>query len=1578
MARQTGRSTRRIPTERRPPAAGARRSLVVGIGASAGALEALERFFARVPPDSGASFVVVQHLERHHPSVLTELLGHYTRMPVLQAMDGDRPRPDHVHVIPPNAVLTLERGVFRLATPAETGLRSPVDEFFRSLAVDQGEAAVGIIVSGTGSDGTRGLRAIKEHGGLTLAQAPETARYESMPESAIAAGLVDAALPVEEMPERVQAYALHFKDLQRGKAEQFDAEVALHLPPICEILLKHTGHDFSRYKEGTLVRRIGRRVRIQNAMSVADYVRHLEREPAEAAALVRDLSIGVTHFFRDPEAFEALAESCLPAILDGGDPTAPTRIWVPGCASGEEAYSLAILAREHLLRRQAMRHVQIFATDIDADLVAAARAGRYSGEIRQHLSPERLERFFSPEETGFRVSRDLRDMCTFSVHSLVKDPPFSSLDLISCRNVLIYLGTDLQRKLVPLFHFALRPGGYLFLGASEGLAAHEAFFTRVDRHERFFRRNDVAIRPPEFPLTSHPIPRGAPRPQPAKGALPVQPAMLSEALERMLREEYAPPCVVVNQRGDVLYVSGRTSRYLQSREGVPTNNVLDQANPALRLELRTALTTAVNTRRPAVRRNVSIETGGSPRRLDLTVRPLPGLPAEAGLDALLLQENEAAAEIDADGEAPGAATTDGEYLVIEQLEDELRTTRADLQASAEELVTSNEELKSANEELISANEEMQSANEELQSSREELQTVNDELREKVRALDIAQSDLQNHYASSRIATIFLDRDLRITRFTPAATTLFHLIEGDVGRPIGDLALRIRHEGLLADAQAALRTERGVERYLPTTEDDRWFLLRILPYQTLGGAIAGVGLTFVDVTALTLAKVATRDVQQHLATIVDSIADGFYTVDRDWRFTHVNEQALRHFQRTRQELIGRRLTDAFPALEGGYALGRLRRAMETGEPAHFEADSTVAARVMEAHAYPSTEGLTVLFRDVTERNRMTAALRAAHDRSAWLARLPEENPSPVLRVAADGIVSYCNPAAATSPGWRCEAGKRLPPPLERIVEQAMAAGREQHDDVHLADKFYGISVVPFVADGYANLYGLDISERLLAEDALRESEERHRLLIEHAVSAVAVHEIVLDAANQPVDVICLSANPAFEAHTGLRVDDVLGRPASEVLPGIARSAIMKIFGKVALTGEPVTFEQFFEPLNRYYLTSAFRVGEKRFATVFSDITERVRAEQSLREVDRRKDEFLAVLSHELRNPLTPIRHSLHILDRAIPGGEEALRARAVIGRQVSHLTSLVDDLLDVTRITRGKVQIRRLRVDLVTVVRQTVEDHRTLFEGREVFVGLPAEPIWIDGDETRLSQAVGNLLNNAAKFTSPGGAISVALTRTPECAVLEVADTGSGIDPDMLGRLFEPFAQADGGLDRPRGGLGLGLALVKGMVELHGGQVTANSDGEGRGARFSITLPLYAGEESQPGAGPAARPGVPRRRVLVIEDNQDAADSLREALELDGHEVAVAYDGQTGLAKARDFSPEIVLCDIGLPGMDGYGVARAFRADAALAGIRLVALTGYVGPEDLQRARDAGFVRHVAKPPSIEELEQVFEDVCGGR
>ncbi len=1317
------------------------RPVFVGIGASAGALDTLQRFFARMPSDSGLVFVVVQHLERHHPSVLADILGKHTKMRVTQAENETRAEPNHVYIIPPNAELTLEHGVLHVARPAEHGLRMPIDTFLRSLARDQGELAVGIIFSGAGSDGTAGLRAIKENGGLTLAQSPETAKYDSMPQNAIAAGLVDFALPVDAMPARILSHAQRLSDAQAVTIAEFDDQVLAQLGTINNILRRQTGHDFSEYKPGTLMRRLRRRIQLQQTSSVKEYIEYLEQHPAEIDLLHRDMLIGVTHFFRDTETFELLATSVIPVIVERRR-VSQIRIWVPGCASGEEAYSIAILLREQLMGIDPGPLVHIFATDIDNELLTTARLGRYSEKIAEHVSPERLERFFTRDATGYQVTKMLREMCTFSEHSLIRDPPFSSLDLISCRNVLIYLGPDLQKKLVPLFHYALRAGGFLLLGPSESLAANAELFTTLDKKNRLFLRNDAVVRPPlEFPFGGRYMPRQLP-PRLEQEAEPVTPQMFSRAFERMILEDYAPPAAVTNEQGDILYLAGRAGRYLQIAAGAPSNNIFDLAQGILRVELRIALAKAVSSKRRVVRNDLMIEVAGTSERLRLTARPLPGIEHASGLYAIVLQNM--GADLDTDLEAVAS----GDQPIIEELENELRTTRANLQSAMQDLESSNEELKSANEELISTNEELQSSNEELQTSKEELQAANDELRTKVLELDSANSDLQYHFAGTNIITIFLDRTLRIVRCTPAASKLFNVLESDIGRPFRDLAPRFVEEDVMENIASVLRTEKGFERQVHRSDDSSWFLVRILPYRSQERAVTGVGVTFVDISQFRRAQEAERRYGRLLLLSAEAISV--------WRVGNGTET----WSGGAEQLYG---------FTAGEAIGKDPREL-----------------LQKVFPCPWAE-----------------VEKALHDKGRW-----------------DGEVES-----------RTKNGR----PITILARLAYMRDEDGIERILQSDR--------------------DITERRSADA------DRERLI-----------------------------------HT-------------------------------------------------------------------------------LREGEQRKNDFLAMLSHELRNPLAPIRNSLFILDRAATGGEQAQRAKAIIERQVTQLSRLVDDLLDMTRISRGKLQVQKSRLDVGDLVRRTVEDHRSMMSeaGLDLDLHMTQQPMWINGDAARLSQAIGNLLSNALKFTVRGGHVLVEVEQDEQrnMALVRVRDDGAGIEPSILPRLFEPFAQGEHTLDRSRGGLGLGLALAKGLVEQHGGELKGTSDGPGKGAEFTICLPLA---EALPAAttlvtGPSVSDA--KRRVLVIEDNVDSAESLRAALEFDEHEVEVAYTGPEGVSKVRTFRPDVVFCDIGLPELDGYGVARAIRADPELRDVYLVALTGYALPEDLKKAREAGFDRHVSKPPTMELLAEIL-------
>lgn len=841
---------------------------VVGIGASAGGLAAFTDFLEHMPPDSGLAFVLVQHLDPLQPSLLPELLARHTSMPVLPVVDRTPVAPNHVYLIPPNTALTIAHGVLRLEPPtAAHGQRLPIDHFLRSLAADQGSRAVGIVLSGTGADGSEGLAAIRGRGGLTLAQTPASAAHPSMPQQAIARGVVDQILDVAAMPALL---------LARGGRGAPALSPPTPWPPcdadplslITALLQQASGHDFSRYKRTTLLRRIDRRMQLLHLGSLEEYCARLQQDRGEVEQLFHDLLISVTEFFRDPAAFEALAALALPSLLRGRDARAPLRVWVPGCATGEEAYSIAILLHEQLAQLAGPPPLQLFATDIDEAALAIARQGRYDGSIAAHLTPERLARHFVQDGQGYQIVKAIRERCLFSAHNLISDPPFGRMDLIACRNLLIYFDTDLQRQLLPVFHYALNPGGYLFLGSAEsaigGTGAPE-LFRAVDGQQRIYQRKERLVRPqvnlPWF-TTGRQLPR---RTGVTQRASPTAATGIGATIERLLLRDYTPTAAAVDEQGAIAYITGQTYPYLSVPAGAPTTNLLALAHPDLQLPLRAALRAVAQGQAPLVRKDLSIATGEGLQRLTLTVSPIDEPGAAGGLLLVVLQTLGPPlpqAEI-AGGPVEAAAPAEALAQELQRTRSTLETTIGELQEANLDLTTFNEELRSLNEELQAANEELQTSKEEIQSINEELQTVNAELSRKIEELDRANADLANLFASTQIPAVFLHGDGRIARFTPQATELFALIESDIGRPIADLNARFSDGDLQPQIAQVLQSHEPVGLMVRRPESDRWWSVQVRPYRTLANAVDGVVLTFADVTALKRAEAVLQEAHDAL-------------------------------------------------------------------------------------------------------------------------------------------------------------------------------------------------------------------------------------------------------------------------------------------------------------------------------------------------------------------------------------------------------------------------------------------------------------------------------------------------------------------------------------------------------------------------------------------------------------------------------------------------------------------------------------------------------------------------------------------
>ncbi len=830
--------------------------LVVGIGASAGGIPALEGFFRNVGASDAMAFVIVTHLSPQRESLLHQVIARQTSLPVLVAEDGVKVEAGRVYVMPENATLSIRDGRLRLheLDPAHRE-RKPVDVFFSALAEDQAENAVGIVMSGGDSDGTLGIKAIKQHGGVTLAQDHDGSgpRNPEMPESAISSGLVDFALPVEQMGDK-----LH--DLLRGRSildelvarEENDGErLRRAQDEISQLLRNHSGHDFSGYKGKTFMRRVGRRMQVLQTASIDGYIARVRAEPTEVMALFRDLLINVTEFFRDSDAFEKLHELVVPQLFEGRGADETVRVWVPGCATGEEVYSLGILLRERLDAIDPAPRVQIFATDIDDATLAVARAGRYPEQLLKGLSPERRERFFTRDGSSWVVRKLLRDICVFSPHSIISDPPFSRMDLVSCRNLLIYLGRELQEQVIPTFHYALRPGGFLFLGTSESISWHSDLFSPVDKKHRIFQSLGQGSEPRRLPIAIDGILRGTRRPEEDAKSVAASAYQLRQRVETQMLEHHAPAHVVVRKEGDVVYYSARTGRFLEAPRGAPNRQLVDMVRRELRLDLRAALRQARETGRPVERMNVLHDDEGvGVQKVALTIEPLEG-PGVGTEPLFLVVFFERGPVTDDAGTATGA---DAEGVAKAELE--LRDMRDRLQSTVEEYETAVEELKSSNEELVSVNEEAQSTNEELEASKEEMQslneelsTINAELNGKVEELDHANIDLKNLYEATQIATVFLDGKLVIRNFTPAASSFFNLRSSDIGRPLNELSSVLDYPQLQEHIAQVFASGETFEHKLGPDGGDEHYLVRLVPYRDRAEDVSGVVVTLIDVTSL---------------------------------------------------------------------------------------------------------------------------------------------------------------------------------------------------------------------------------------------------------------------------------------------------------------------------------------------------------------------------------------------------------------------------------------------------------------------------------------------------------------------------------------------------------------------------------------------------------------------------------------------------------------------------------------------------------------------------------------------------------
>ncbi len=883
---------------------------VVGLGASAGGLEALEAFFAAVPSGSGMAFVVITHTDPEHASMLPELIKRKTRLAVKTIEEGMPVEPDTVYIPPTDRDPLIEGEVFHLQKrPARVVVHMPIDIFFKSLAASRGERAACIVLSGTGTDGTQGLRLVKEKSGLAVVQSRDSARHKGMPESAITTGLVDFVLDPAEMPERLLDFYRHPAALQPPPTDD-EAGKADPLRRILGFLGQRTRHDFTLYKNSTLVRRIERRMTVTRSRNPEEYLQFLHRNADETRNLFHDLLIGVTSFFRDTEAFEQLKQIVVKELIERTQEGDPLRIWIPGCATGEEAFSVAILFREVLDENNATRQMQIFGTDIDARAVDKARQGSYLQNIAADVSPERLKRFFIKDGEQYRIKSEVREAVVFAEQNLLRDPPFSGLDLLVCRNLLIYLKPEAQEKLLPLFHYTLKRGGYLFLGTSESIGRFPELFRPVSKPHSIYQRKESLVRPQvQFPTGMRELRNGEGRTVHEPPAQ-LEHYSLAQVVERTLLKQHTPACVIVNSEGEILHIHGRTGKYLEPAPGKPNLRVTEMAREGLRFALLSAMRRAAETQQTVREEAVRVKTNGGYQRIALTVR---GFAHNSLKDCQMLIFEELPDVAAGDGRS--ADLGDQAADKIEELERELLRLRQDYQSAMEELETSNEELRSVNEEMHSSNEELQSTNEELESSREELQslneelnTVNSELHSKIVELNESYGAITQVLNSTRIAIVFLDNDLCVRRFTQEAARLINLIETDVGRPLKHIASNLVFDDLASKAYDVLQKLSPYEDEVRTS-DGRWYHMSILVHRTQEHIIEGVVLTFVNIDALKKvqqqmeryganARAAARN---YVQAVSDGAHDALLVLDSDMRVIAANRR-LHHLLDTRVEEI----------------------------------------------------------------------------------------------------------------------------------------------------------------------------------------------------------------------------------------------------------------------------------------------------------------------------------------------------------------------------------------------------------------------------------------------------------------------------------------------------------------------------------------------------------------------------------------------------------------------------------------------------------------------------------------------------
>ena len=1377
---------------------------VVGIVASAGGLEAFTELIRHLPIDTGMAFVLIQHLSPDHESLLSEILGRATEMPVRQVEDCMRVEPNKIYVIPPSTQMTLVDGLLHLDPRQKTnGKYHPGDVFFESLAADRGNKAIAVVLSGSDGDGSQALKAIKVAGGVTFAQCEETAKFDSMPHTAVASGNVDFVLPPQAIAAELvnlsrSPYLFCLEPIQVVKAlsdsSVLDSSVLDSgdaLTTIFARLRATTGIDFTDYKLTTLNRRMQRRMLLYKFETLEEYAQFLQEHPEEVQALSEEILIHVTSFFRDPETFEQLKTQVFPAISQNKSRDKPLRIWVAGCSTGEEVYSIAICLLEFFHDRATVPPIQIFATDISETAIAKARSGFYLESQMEAVSLERRHRFFVAISTGgYQISSAIRELCVFAQHNLAGDPPFSNLDLISCRNVLIYLSDLLQERIVSLFHYSLNLTGFLMLGTSESVKQASDLFSPVHDPSKIYAR-EVSLSRPLFSFTNRSYPVSSIDSQQQMSETSANQVELGREVDQFISSRYAPVFVLVNEQMHIFYLRGDTDPYLKLAAGTTELNLLLMAREGLEIPLRTA-TYQAQTQNVAVRQEqIQVESGARSTCLNLEVIPFQATTAN-GLHFLIIFE--AASSLVISSTATPSECQDPETLEREivQLHQALAAAtqrellaQAHLQKVIKEQNYLNQNLRIANEEVVSSNEELQSTNEELQTAKEEIQATNEELtttNDELRSRNLQQSrnssDINNFVDSISVPILMLTNELRIRRFTLPAQRLFNFLPTDVGRPFNNFRTDFDVSNLEAMALEVLETLNTKDQEIQT-QAGYWYSLRIRPYRTVENQIDGVTIIFVDIDALKRHAATLESARNYAEAIVRTVQVPLLVLDAELRVKTANQAFCETFQ----------------------------------------------------VAVPETEH-TLLFE----------------------------------------------------------------------------LGNGQWDIPQL---------------------------RSLLEEILTSSRQVKNFEVDHYFEQIGQKTMLLTACKLQQD-------------------------------GDATLILLSILD----------------------ITERKQIESER-----SQLVQEQAARQSAENANRAKDEFLSNLSHELRNPLNAMLGWARILRTYTLDADTITRALETIERNANAQSQLIEDILDLSRITSGKLRLNTRSIDLNLIVQTAIETVQLSAEAKNIRILSQLSSIPIMGDSARLQQVLWNLLSNAVKFTPFGGRVEITLEPVQEQAQIRVTDTGQGISADLLPYIFERFRQGDSSTTKAKAGLGLGLSIVKPLVELHGGTIEAESPGEGQGATFTVRLPLQnspLGLTLSSALDPTALEpsgdissesalSLSGLRILVVDDEIDTLELFEFVLEGYGAEVLTVSSAREALSALNEAPNQynVLISDIGMPEENGYWLIRQVRSLNAAAGgqIPAVALTAYAAEIDRQRAIEAGFQAHLAKPVEPVELVSLIVDLA---